>query len=114
MVLKTALTTLTTAPKESWNSVKVTAAAALALLLDPAARSIPDYAAEELEPSPESSQLHAQDGPVGRARERWKEARNEMPEVCPDPCYFGRLPLASSFQCLAAVWLCSLLPKGGV
>lgn len=66
--------------------MKVTAGAATALLLDPAARSIQDSAAEVHEEAPPSSHGYAHDGPVGRARERWKEARNEMPEVCAQFC----------------------------
>lgn len=68
--------TVATAPQESWNSVKVTAGAAIALLLDPAARAVQHSPVEEQEEQDGSG-----DGPVGRAKERWKEAQNDMPEV---------------------------------
>lgn len=80
-VFKTALYTIATAPQESWRSVKVTAAAAAALILDPAARAVRDSTPEVLEEAEADPQSQTQDGPVGRAKERWKEARNEMPEV---------------------------------
>ena len=78
-VIKTALYTIGTAPQESWRSVKVTAGAAAALILDPAARAVRDSAPEADDEA--DAQGQTQDGPVGRAKERWKEARNEMPEV---------------------------------
>ena len=80
-MLKTALHTVATAPQESWRAVKVTAGAAVALILDPAARAVRDSAPEALEEAQADAEAHTQDGPVGRARERWKEARNDMPEV---------------------------------
>ena len=63
--------------------MKVTAGAAAALILDPAARAVQDSAQEAYEEAEAEAQAQgqAQDGPVGRAKERWKEARNEMPEV---------------------------------
>ena len=61
--------------------MKVTASAAAALILDPAARAVQESAPEAYEEAQAEVQGQSQDGPVGRAKERWKEARNEMPEV---------------------------------
>ena len=85
LVLKTALYTIASAPQESWRSVRVTAGAAAALILDPAARAVRDSASEVQEEAQSSSQPSTHEGPVGRARERWKEAQSDMPEVIAYP-----------------------------
>ena len=84
-VFQIAFQTVATAPQESWNSVAVTASAAAALLLDPAARA----AQESVEDSQDEAlgDGNVGEGPVGRARERWKEAQNEMPEVDSSQAY---------------------------
>jgi hypothetical protein len=78
--LRVAVHTILTAPRESWQSVSVTAGAAASLILDPAARAL-QISTEQSEDGEVEAGDHLQDGPVGRAKVRWKEAQNEMPEV---------------------------------
>lgn len=96
-VFDIAFRTIATAPQESWNSVAITASAAVALILDPAARALRDSVEDSQDEA--LGDGHPGDGPVGRARERWKEAQNEMPEVT--SCYTLLLPPAcASEKCL--------------
>jgi len=76
--LQVAVHTLATAPQESWQSVAVTAGAAASLILDPV--GMQDTWDEGGDGEDEAG-AHTQGGPVGRAKVRWKEAQNEMPEV---------------------------------
>jgi len=82
--LQVALHTFRTAPQESWQSVSVTAGAAASFVLDPAARAM-QISTEQSEDGEVEAGGHLQDGPVGRAKVRWKEAQNEMPEVTLHP-----------------------------
>ena len=96
-----ALRTVATAPREAWQSVAVTAGAAASLILDPGARTGPGSSVDGEEEMEETgSGGGGQSGPVGRARVRWKEAQNEMPEVRDSPAclqtviYGGMLALS--------------------
>ena len=89
--LHVALHTVATAPRESWQSVAVTAGAAASLILDPGERAGAGSQEDSEEDMGEASSgsgngSGGQSGPVGRARVRWKEAQNEMPEVGISSC----------------------------
>lgn len=67
-----------TAPKETWRAVRITAGAAAALITNTAERGVQDTADEQ---QADESLGESQRTPVRRAKERWREARSDMPEV---------------------------------
>jgi hypothetical protein len=91
--------TIVTAPGESWQSVVVTAGAAASLILDPTAHAV--QASTDESNNREEAGGHGQGGPVGRAKVRWKEAQNEMPEVRSDQ--------ACSRECVPILEGCRIL-----
>lgn len=75
--------TLASAPLEMWNAVKLTAGAAAVLITR---RKEKEQGLEELVREAEVQPRSTASGPgnhthVDKAREKWREARNDMPEV---------------------------------